>query len=104
MGDSLDMTAGGVKSVFIAEPVGAPAFPAGYYHDVGDAVSMGPHEFREPLLTPDVDAAAFNYFEAQIHGGLGVADVDSVYFTGSPPHELQESLATRGIRWAVRPE
>ncbi|MDJ0404025.1 hypothetical protein QNA23_11075 [Rhodococcus erythropolis] len=43
-----------------------------------------------------------NYVEAQIHGGITLADFDHIVFTSEPEPATQTLLASKGIRWEMR--
>jgi hypothetical protein len=100
--DSLDY--GGWETVFGA--MMAPSPLAG-----PDSTSVHADTLRyhaAPYVRRDTEAAidAFRgpsgYTEAQVHGGVSLADIDHVFFLGLPPEqETIELLEEAGIPWTV---
>lgn len=88
VGDSLDLTRGGEFPTLQPQPVSNPsylAFPTQYIGT--ELIDKSPHDNY------------IGYWEAQVHGGLNVSDIDSVTFRNEPPASLKKMLTTMSIPW-----
>lgn len=99
VGDSLDNFKWGDLAV---SPVDNPlpaSLPVTDFAWSGDTTRLG------RLFDPSLDRGGM-YTEAQIHGGVGVTDIDTVIFGAEPDARylaLQAKLDKLGIRWLIAP-
>ncbi len=107
MGDSLD-------GVVQPTPLNEPGIGS-FMHDSMTLSPLGLGRARDGvLLDPDgalsrlrtsptlVDVTYINYAEAQVHGGVTLADVERMVFKAEPHPTVKRLLRERGIEWRVQ--
>ncbi|MCC5578078.1 DUF3626 domain-containing protein [Microtetraspora sp. AC03309] len=79
-------------------PVSFGAFPRGYVGDRMPRPSLRglARDYTDPKFLRSL------YVEAQIHGGVTVADIEHVMFVETPPPDVQQALDAARIPWDYR--
>lgn len=67
--------------------------------DAPDWRAAGPHGFKS---LSDSRFESKNYIEAQIHGGVGVGDIEEVVFARQPEPATVAALDRAGVSWRVQ--
>jgi hypothetical protein len=57
---------------------------------------------RDPMALRRIDDD-LDVWEAQIHGGLRLADIEEVVFSREPPKTIIRRLERAGVRWRTAP-
>lgn len=92
LGDTSALFGGYESPVVVPQPVNAPSSLAGaHFNDATRSTSIQENVLQNFGKTP--------YWEAQILGGVSLADIDRITFAYPPPPEVQLLLEGRGIEW-----
>lgn len=88
-GDSMDCTRLGDTPCMQPKLVTSPSYKAGHYTPQG----------YNPL---DIDELTSTfYWEAQIHGGVGLQDIEEIFFFQTPLKNLKKLLDEKKVKWSV---
>jgi hypothetical protein len=97
VGDSIDAIAGGRNPGFYPTPLENPS----HYADVLDQWPDSVRDMNPTRYTSVNQRVGVRYWEAQVHGGVTLKDIDTVYFSRRPDAITRELLEDNNINWVV---
>ena len=100
-GDSIHETAEGYVGTFTPEPLLKPTYKSVNFTFGLETVHDTPKQLLDYVIKHRVKIHGDGYTEAQIHGGVTLSDVQTIYFKNSPNKGITEFLNENKIKWEL---